>query len=85
MTLHLSAEELAARHKEQQRAWRMAHPEKVKGYHNKHNAKPEVKERRKAWQNENKDKINARRRELYSQRNQPPEQSSSVAPTEPEV
>ncbi len=65
MTLHLSPEELIARHRAQQKAWRLAHPEAVKEYHRKHHAKPEVHERRVQWQRDNKDKRNARRRETY--------------------
>ena len=68
MTLHLSAEELVARHRAQQKAWRLAHPDKVCEYHRRHHARPEVKERRLQWQRDNKERINARRRELYRER-----------------
>ena len=68
MTLHLTPEELLARHKAQQKAWRQAHPDKVNEYHRRHHARPEVKERRLAWARENKESINARRRELYRER-----------------
>ena len=65
MTLHLSPEELIARHKEQQKAWRAAHPERVQAYHLKHQSSPEGKARRKAWAQANKDRVNERRRQLY--------------------
>ena len=65
MTLHLSPEELMARHRMQQKLWRANHPEAVKEYHRKYHAKPEIQERRTAWQRDNKEKRNARRRELY--------------------
>ena len=68
MTLHLSPEELIARHKEQQKAWRAAHPDRVRAYHLKHQSSPEGKARRKAWAQANKERVNMRRRELYHQR-----------------
>ena len=68
MTLHLSPEELIARHKEQQKAWRAAHPDRVQAYHLKHQSSEEGKARRKTWAQENKDRVNIRRRELYHAR-----------------
>jgi hypothetical protein len=68
MTLHLSPEELIARHKAQQKAWRQAHPERVQAYHLKHQHSEEGKTRRKTWAAMNRDRINDRRRELYAER-----------------
>jgi hypothetical protein len=65
MTLYLSPEELLARHKEQQKAWREAHPERVQAYHLKHQSSTEGKARRKAWAQANKERVNIRRKELY--------------------
>lgn len=79
MTLHLSAEELIARHKAQQKAWREAHPERVQAYHLKHQHSEEGKIRRKEWALKNKDRINERRRELYAQRR------STITESEPEA
>lgn len=72
MTLHLTPEELIARHKAQQKAWRLAHPDKIAEYNRKYHARPEVKERRLQWGRDNKEKINARRRELYRERHPRP-------------
>lgn len=77
MTLHLSAEELLARQKRQQYEWRQANPEKVRAYYRKHNQTEKSIERRKTWAVENKERCNARRRELYRMRN--------PLPAEPEV
>ena len=68
MTMHLSPEELIARHKEQQKAWRAAHPDRVQAYHLKHQSSLEGKARRKAWAQENKERVNIRRREIYHTR-----------------
>ena len=89
MTLHMTPEELLARHKAQQKAWRLANPERVNEYHRRHHARPEVKERRLAWARENKESINARRRELYRERHPFPTTDSgpdaSDAPTQSEA
>jgi hypothetical protein len=71
MTLHLSPEELLIRHKAQQKAWREANPDLIKAYHRKYHAKPDVKERRARYGVENKERINARRREIYRERHPP--------------
>ena len=63
--MHLSPEELAARHKAQQKAWREAHPDKVRAYHRKYAAKDDVKERKREFERANRERINVRRRELY--------------------
>jgi hypothetical protein len=68
MTLHMTPEELCARHKAQQKAWRERNPELMSGYHRKYHAKPEVKERRARYSVVNKERINARRREVYRER-----------------
>ena len=65
MTLHLTQEELAARHKAQQKAWREAHPDNVRAYHRKYAAKDDVKERKRDFERTNRERINERRRELY--------------------
>jgi hypothetical protein len=69
MTLHLSPEELAVRHKAQQKVWREAHPDKVRAYHRKYAAKDDVKERKRDFERANRERINERRRELYRLRN----------------
>lgn len=68
MTLHLSPASLIARNKQKQKEWREAHPERVKAYHVKHNAREETKARKLQWSRENSVRINARRRELYASR-----------------
>ena len=69
MTLHLTPEELTVRHKAQQKAWREAYPDKIRAYHRKYAAKESVKERKRDFENTNRERINARRRELYRLRN----------------
>ena len=69
MTLHLSPEELAVRHKAQQKAWREAYPDKVRAYHRKYAAKENVKERKRDFERANRERINERRREIYRLRN----------------
>jgi len=66
MTLGLSAEELIARHKEQQKAWRLANPEKIKFYHDKHQNTDEGRARKREWNQQNKERLNERRREQYA-------------------
>ena len=68
MTLHLSAEELIIRHKAQQKAWREAHPEKLREYHLKHQQSSGGKARRREWAMRNREHINKRRRALYAER-----------------
>ncbi len=68
MTLGLSPEELRIRHKQQQISWREIHPDRVREYHRKHHARPEVKQHRREWQQANRERLNARRRELYRMR-----------------
>ena len=70
MTLHLSPASILARNKQKQKEWREAHPEQVRAFHVKHNARPETKERKLKWAQENRDHINTRRREQYQQRRQ---------------
>jgi hypothetical protein len=67
MTLHLSPEELIARHKAQQKAWRLAHPERVQEYHLRHQNSEEGKARRKDWTQRNRERINERRRAIYAE------------------
>ena len=68
MTLHLSPASLIARNKQKQKEWRQNHKERVKAFHQKHNARPETKERKLQWARENRDHINERRRQQYRQR-----------------
>ena len=70
MTLGLSPEEIIARNKEKQRQWRLNKPERIRGFHRKYNQKPEVQERKLQWARENKEAINARRREIYAMKKQ---------------
>ena len=65
MTLHLSPEELIARNKAKQKQWRIDHPERVKQFNAKYNAKPDVSARKADWAREHKEAVNARRREIY--------------------
>ena len=65
MTLHLPPEEIIARNKAKQKQWRIDHPERIKQFHAKYNAKPETKERKAAWAKEHRTEINARRRAIY--------------------
>ena len=65
MTLHLPPEEIIARNKAKQKQWRIDHPERIKAFHAKYNAKPEVKERKAQWTKDHREEINARRREMY--------------------
>ena len=76
MTLGLSPEELRIRHKQQQISWREAHPDRVREYHRKHHARPEVKAHRREWQQANRERLNARRRELYRMRHPLPDEAS---------
>ena len=75
MTLHLTPAELTARHKAQQKAWREQYPDKIRAYHRKYAAKEDVKERKKNFEKENRERINTRRRELYRLRNPFPSQA----------
>ena len=66
MTLsHLSAGDLIARQRMMQKLWRQNHPEKVKEYYAKHQARPEHRERIKEWRINNKERVNAQARERY--------------------
>ena len=50
MTLsHLSADDLLARQRMMQKLWRQNNPEKVTEYYEKHQARPEHRERIKQW------------------------------------
>ena len=77
MTLHLSPASLIARNKRKQKEWPEAHPERVRAFHIKHNAREETKQRKIQCARDNREHINARRREQYRQRKQtstdPPE------------
>ena len=83
MTLHLSPASLIARNKRKQKEWREAHPERVRAFHIKHNAREETKQRKLQWARDNRDHINARRREQYRQRKQvstdPPEAATEAS------
>jgi len=65
MTLHLTPEEIIARNREARRVWRQSHPDRVKAFHKKYNAKPEVIARKSDWARAHRDEINERRREIY--------------------
>ena len=65
MTLHLSPASILARNKAKQKLWREQHPERMRAFHAKYNAKESTKERKAQWARENRDRLNARRRELY--------------------
>ena len=67
MTLsNLSADDLLARQRMMQKLWRQNNPEKVKEYYEKHQARPEHRERIKQWHStKNKEHINAQARERY--------------------
>ena len=63
MTLQLTAEELVARQRLQQKLWREVNPERVKGYYLKHKARPEHLERVRQWKSAHREEINSRVRE----------------------
>ena len=65
MTLGLSPTSLIERNKQKQREWRLSHPERVKEFHTKYNAKDSVKARKLEWARNNKESINMRRRNQY--------------------
>jgi len=68
MTLGLSPEELILRQKEQQRQWRLNHPEKIREFHKKHNSKPETAARKAEWYRQNADTVNEKRRARYKEK-----------------
>ena len=70
MTLHLSPEEIVARNRAKQKQWRLDHPERVREFHKRYNAKPEVSARKTQWAREHRDVINKRRRDLYKSKRQ---------------
>ena len=82
MTLHLSPTSLLARNKQKQKEWRQNHPERVKAFHQKHNARMETKDRKLQWARENRDHINERRRQQYRQRK---ENKENIEPPEPTI
>ena len=65
MTLGLSPTSLLARTRAKQKQWRIDHPERIKEFHRKYNARPEVSERKLAWARQHKDELNERRRQQY--------------------
>ena len=81
MTLHLPPEEIIARNKAKQKQWRIDHPDRIKAFHKKYNAKPEVSARKTQWARDHRDEINARRREIY-RRQREATQVTAEAPTE---
>ena len=66
MTLGLSAEQILARNKAAQKAWRAANPERMREHHKKCNAKPETKERKRLWAIANREVIRERTRARYA-------------------
>jgi hypothetical protein len=66
MTLQgFTPEEKRARQRDQQAAWRKAHPEKSRLYAIVYNAKPEARELKKIWHQKNKERIAATRKVQY--------------------
>jgi hypothetical protein len=84
MTLHMSPESIIARNKAKQKQWRIDHPDRIKDFHRKYNAKPGVIIRKTQWARDHRDEINARRRETYRTRHEDALQNTE-APTEPVV
>jgi len=82
MTLHLPPEEIIARNKAKQKQWRIDHPDRIKEFHKKYNAKPQVSARKTEWAREHRDQINTRRREIYRRQREAALQNAE-APTEP--
>ena len=72
----LSAEAILARNRAKQKQWRIDNPEKIKEFHRKYNTKSPVKARKAQWTRDNRDVVNARRRELYRAKT-----SSTVQPS----
>jgi len=85
MTLHLPPEEIIARNKAKQKQWRIDHPDRIKEFHKKYNAKPSVSQRKTQWARDHRDEINTRRREIYRRQREIVQQTmtSSEPPTEP--
>ena len=81
MTLHLPPEEIIARNKAKQKQWRIDHPDRIKAFHQRYNAKPEVSARKTQWAREHRDLINAKRRAAYRKRREAA-QVNAEAPTE---
>ena len=68
--------------KAQQKAWREAYPDKIRAYHCKHAAKPEVKARKKEFERANKERINVWRRELYILHRPLPREDETISDAE---
>ena len=73
MSLNLTPSEKILRQRQQQKAWREAHPEKVKAYYHYHQSRPEHRERIRLWQATHRSQINLKARERYRLRNPIPE------------
>ena len=65
MTLNLTPEEQIIRQRQQQKAWREAHPEQVKKYYHYHQSRPEHRERIRLWHATHRAQINSKARERY--------------------
>ena len=81
MTLHLSPASIIARNKAKQKQWRIDHPDRIKAFHSRYNAKESVRERKTQWARDHRDDINARRREIYRTQREVALQNAE-APTE---
>ena len=79
--MHLPPEEIIARNKAKQKQWRIDHPDRIKAFHRKYNAKPEVSARKTEWAREHRDEINTRRREIYHRQREVAQQNANT-PTE---
>ena len=82
MTLHMSPASIMARNKAKQKQWRIDHPDRIKAFHKKYNAKPDVSQRKTQWARDHKDEINERRRQIYATQREAALQNVE-APTEP--
>jgi len=86
MTLHLPPEEIIARNKAKQKQWRIDHPDRIKAFHKKYNAKPDVSARKTQWARDHRDEINTRRREIHRKKREIAQDAPTLpadVPTEP--
>ena len=79
--LDLTPEERLAHHRRQQKEWREQNTERVKALRLKHSARPEIQARRRQWAAENREAVNARRRERDRLKRQQSRQGAAAAAT----
>ena len=60
--------------------WRLAHPELIRAYHQKHALLPETTQRKLKWAQDHKEEINTRRRAAWAARAAPTTIGENVEP-----